>query len=209
MSHDDFQTEPIKGLPELLPPGEKILWQGSPRTWSLAKQGLRIGWAAGWFGLIFLWRTLAGAAVTPWAQAVSEASFFLMLGGVVCAMLWLVALIQARSTVYTVTNRRVALRIGAALTMTVNLPYKQVANASLARARDGSGTIAFEMKAGSPILSYPLLWPHVRPWRLRVVEPALRCIPDPDRVAGLLTEAAVTEVSQPVISIRPNPVAAE
>jgi hypothetical protein len=28
--HDDFQTEPVRGLPENLPEGEHILWQGHP-----------------------------------------------------------------------------------------------------------------------------------------------------------------------------------
>ena len=28
MSEDDFAVEPIEGLPELLPKGEVILWQG-------------------------------------------------------------------------------------------------------------------------------------------------------------------------------------
>ena len=30
MSEDDFAVEPIEGLPELLPKGEVILWQGRP-----------------------------------------------------------------------------------------------------------------------------------------------------------------------------------
>lgn len=203
MSHDDFQTEPVRGLPEALPQGEHILWQGAPRVWSLAKQSLSLYWAGGWFLFIFAWRTLAGAAVMPWAQSAREASFFLVLGAIVCALLWVVALIQARATVYTITNRRVALRVGAALTFTVNLPYRQVANATLARARDGSGTIALEMTQGSPVLSYVLLWPHVRPWRMRRVEPALRCISEPEKVAALLAEAAETALAQPVLGMTP------
>ena len=207
MPHDDFQTEPVRGLPEALPAGEEILWQGAPRVWSLAKQSLSIYWAAGWFAFIFAWRTVGGAAEMPWLQSAQEASFFLALGAIVCLLLWLVALIQAKSTVYTITNRRVALRVGAALTFTVNLPYRQIANAQLALARDGTGNIAFDMTHGSPVLSYVLLWPHVRPWHMKRVQPALRCISEPERVAGLLADAVETEVAQPVLSA--TPVAAE
>ena len=201
--HDDFQTEPVRGLPEALPEGEHILWQGTPRVWSLAKQSLSLYWAGGWFLFIFAWRTIGGAAEMPWLQSAQEASFFLALGAIVCVLLWLVALIQAKSTVYTITNRRVALRVGAALTFTVNLPYRQIANAQLALARDGTGTIAFDMTHGSPVLSYVLLWPHVRPWRMKRVEPALRCITEPERVAALLADAVETEVAQPVLAVTP------
>ncbi|MEM9764435.1 MAG: PH domain-containing protein, partial [Pseudomonadota bacterium] len=31
MPHDDdFRSEPVRGLPALLPKGERILWQGAP-----------------------------------------------------------------------------------------------------------------------------------------------------------------------------------
>ena len=30
MPHDDFQIEPVPGLPERPPEGERILWQGRP-----------------------------------------------------------------------------------------------------------------------------------------------------------------------------------
>ena len=51
-----------------------------------------------------------------------------VLAGVVVATIDLrCCAIQARSTVYTLTNKRVCMRIGAALTMTLNLPYVCIA----------------------------------------------------------------------------------
>jgi hypothetical protein len=38
MSHDDFKFEPIRGLPEQLPEGEHILWQGAPDPRVLARE---------------------------------------------------------------------------------------------------------------------------------------------------------------------------
>ena len=34
--HDDFDFEPVRGLPQLLPKGERMLWQGAPRWQDLA-----------------------------------------------------------------------------------------------------------------------------------------------------------------------------
>ena len=39
--HDDFDFEPVRGLPQLLPKGERMLWQGAPRWQDLARSMLR------------------------------------------------------------------------------------------------------------------------------------------------------------------------
>jgi hypothetical protein len=56
-----------------------------------------------------------------------------------------------------------------------------------------------------------MTWPHVRPWKMKQTQPALRCIADAKTVAGILSEAAETAVSEPVIERVPanRPVAAE
>jgi len=206
MPHDDFQTEPVRGLPEALPEGEHILWQGQPAWWSLAQEALSFWWVAGYFTLLFAWRTVGGAATETWAASATAASFFLALGGIVCALLILIAFVQAKATVYTITNKRVALRIGAALTMTLNIPFRQVANADLKLRKDGSGTIALELMEEGIRLSYILTWPHVRPWKMKHTQPALRCVPEAEKVAILLAEAANTAVSIPEIEPIPAPV---
>lgn len=204
--HDDFQTEPVRGLPEVLPEGEHILWQGQPNWWSLAQESLSLRWVAGYFVFLFAWRTIGGSATRPWLDAASDASFFLVLGLIVCALLMLVSLIQAKATCYTITNKRVAMRIGAALTMTLNLPFKQVQNANLALRKSGHGSIALEMNPeGGMGFSYVLTWPHVRPWKLKDPQPSLRCIPDARAVAAILAEAAQTAVSVPDIQITRAP----
>lgn len=188
MDHDDFDQEPIRGLPETLPPGERILWQGAPSARALARDALRARWVAGYFAVLFAWRAMANAAGMPPAQAAGEAAFLLVLGagavGLLCAVAWC----QARATVYTITDRRVVMRIGAALTMTLQFPHRWIAAADLALARDGTGTIALRT-AGATRFSYLVLWPHARPWRANPAQPALRAVPDAARVARLLAEA--------------------
>jgi hypothetical protein len=116
-----------------------------------------------------------------------------------CALIYLIAYIQARATVYTLTNKRVAMRIGAALTMTLNLPYVCIGTAQLVSRPDGTGTIAFELIGGTR-LSYLMTWPHVRPWYMARTQPALRCIPDAVAVAQLFAEAAETRVGTPKVA---------
>jgi hypothetical protein len=125
---------------------------------------------------------------------------YLGLGLAFCAMIYLVAIIQSRATLYTVTTARVAMRIGAALTVTLNIPFKQVANANLALRQNGTGSIALET-IGDTTISYLVCWPHVRPWSLAKTQPMLRCIPDAARVAKLLADAAQTRLNQPVVTL--------
>jgi len=199
MSHDDFDQEPVKGLPQLPPEGEVILWQGRPDWWALTKESLNLYWVAAYFVFLALWRYTVLSDQVTIAQAISGSTPFLVLGLIVSGLLILTAFIQARATVYTITNRRVAMRIGAALTVTLNLPYTQIANATLDLRKGGTGTIALDL-LGDSRLSYLVCWPHVRPWVMRRTQPALRCIPDAANIARMLSDAADKRVSSPVIS---------
>ncbi|WP_299831424.1 photosynthetic complex putative assembly protein PuhB [uncultured Roseobacter sp.] len=199
MSHDDFEIEPVEGLPEEPPRGEQILWRGRPDWWRLSIEALSLKWVAGYFALLAIWRFLSGVDLMPLGRAIGSAVPFVLLGLVVCGLLMLVAYVQARATVYTVTDARVVMRIGAALTITLNLPYTQVGNAMLDLRKGGTGTIALET-IGDTRLSYLVCWPHVRPWHIKHTQPALRCIPEAEKVARLLAEAAEARVSVPQVS---------
>ena len=117
MSHDDFAIEPVRGLPERPPEGERILWQGRPDWWALTWQALSLPWVAGYFLALALWRFVTLIDTAPLSSAFASAFPFVIMGAVVCALLMIVGFVQARATVYTVTTRRVAMRIGAALTV--------------------------------------------------------------------------------------------
>ncbi|MEX0338446.1 MAG: photosynthetic complex putative assembly protein PuhB [Arenibacterium sp.] len=199
MPHDDFQIEPVKGLPDRPPEGEVILWQGRPDWWALTREALNLYWIAGYFAVLAIWRFVTLIDLTGWQFAFRVSTPFLILGVIVCGLLMITAYIQARVTVYTITNRRIAMRIGAALTVTLNLPYTQIANANLDLRKRGTGTIALELM-GETRLSYLVCWPHVRPWIIRKTQPALRCIPDAAEVAAMLAEAAEARVSTPVVT---------
>jgi len=208
MPHDDFAVEPIPGLPEQPPVGEEILWQGRPDTWALARDALNIWWVAGYFGLLTVWRFVSVVDLMPLGQAFAAALPMVIVGAVACLLLLGMAYVQARSTVYTVTSSRVAMRIGAALTLTLNVPYTQVSNAVLDLHKGGTGTIALETM-GKTRMSIFVLWPHNRPWHVNPTQPALRCIPDAERVARLLADAAEARVSVPQVARIGDAMAAE
>ncbi|WP_296479282.1 photosynthetic complex putative assembly protein PuhB [Roseinatronobacter sp.] len=202
MSHDDFAFEPVKGLPERPPEHERILWQGRPDTLALAREAYKLNWINAYFVVIVGWRASVGALETGAAGAFAFGLPYAILWAAAVAVILLLAYVQARATVYTITTARVAMRIGAALTVTLNLPFRQIANADLALRKSGTGTIALET-LGETKFSYLILWPHCRPGHVRITKPALRCIPDAANVAGLLAEAAETRVAQPVIERKP------
>lgn len=193
---EDIQPpEPIEGLPELPPEGEQVLWQGRPTALALASDALLMRWVVGCFALLALWRgTVGWERAGPW-EALESGAIPLGMGLVLAGVLLGSAWVMARSAVYTVTNRRIAMRVGAALTVTVNLPYRWIRAADLALSSDCSGTVAFDL-LGQPRLSYFALWPHVRPWRMRDTQPAFRSLPNAEDVANLVALHAQAAVER-------------
>lgn len=187
--HDDFEREAEPGLPERLPPGERVLWRGAPDWRSLARHAFHVRKVAIYFALLGLWfvveawhdgTSLAAAATTIGSlTAVAVAALGLLAG-----LAWL----SARETVYTITDKRVVVRFGVALRLTLNVPFTIVDRAGLKIHGDGTGDLPLAL-TGSDRVSYVVLWPHARPWHLRRPEIMLRCVADPERVAGLLAMA--------------------
>lgn len=193
MSHDDFAAEPINGLPELPPRGEVILWQGRPNWFRLTVDSLNLWWVVAYFAVLTVWRFITVIDVLSFERAIIMTLPFVIMTLIVVLLLMLVGFIQARATVYTITNRRVAMRIGAALTVTLNIPYTQIENAAVSVGKVGCGNIALETKGASKF-SYLVLWPHIRSWKISKPEPTLRAIPDVQSVAQILAKAAKARI---------------
>jgi hypothetical protein len=105
---NEHDGEPIKGLPEQLPQGERILWQGSPDWKALALRALHVRAVLIYFALLFVWSVgmslSEGAALSP---ALANALKLVPVALVAAALLAFYAWLTARSTVYTITSRRV------------------------------------------------------------------------------------------------------
>jgi hypothetical protein len=183
---DEHEHEPVPGLPQSLPSGERMLWQGRPDWAVLARRAYHVRTVAIYFGVLVLFS--AGAALGDGASAAQAAAAGLVpagLGVAAVGILALLAWLSARSTLYTVTDRRIVLRFGVALPVSMNLPFASVASAAARVHADGTADVPLSVSADQRV-SYVLLWPHVRPWRMRSPEPMLRAVPDGARVAGLL-----------------------
>jgi hypothetical protein len=189
VSTSEYDYEPVPGLPASLPAGETLLWQGSPRWWSLAKYALRVRIVAAYFLAIALWQVGEAVSAGRGARAVLHAATLpLLLGAGAVLMLGLIAWAAARATMYSLTNRRIVIRHGIALPMSLNLPFAQIDSASLRLCRDGSGEVALRLPKRQRV-GYLLNWPHVRPGHYMQPQPALRGLADPEQVARILGEA--------------------
>jgi hypothetical protein len=205
---NEYDGEPVHGLPERLPKGESMLWQGAPAWKAFARDALHVRKFAVYFALLTIWNgastLMAGHTL---AQAGISAAWGLGLGVAACALLTGFAWLVGRSTVYTITNKRVVMRYGIALPMTVNYPFALTESAGLNTRADGTGDIPLAMQKGSR-LSYVVMWPHARPWRIGKPEPMMRSIPDAERAARILGRALAASAAQPATATAAVPVQA-
>lgn len=187
--HDDFEREPIPGLPKHLPEGEKILWQGSPdkravmlRVFHVRKFALYAAAMVGWRGVTVVYDggslvdgiVAAGILAAVCTFAIGILAFF--------------ARQVSSGTIYTITNNRLIMRFGIALPMTVQIPFSKIAKAAVNLRGDGTGDIALSITERGKI-SYIVMWPHVRPWRMTRPQPLLRALPDARSAAEILRKA--------------------
>jgi Bacterial PH domain len=213
-SGHEHEFEPQRGLPEPLPGDERLLWQGSPDWRLLARRAFHVRLLAVYFaGLIVLRGTLALADGASTADALLSALWLLPLAALALGFLTLMAWLSARGAVYTITDKRVVMRIGIVLTLTFNIPFKRISAAALrldAGAANGSGDITLSL-TGKDRIALLHLWPHARPWRMTQPEPMLRGVPQAQAVAKLLSEAwsqatglAATPEAQPAPAVAPQ-----
>jgi hypothetical protein len=107
---NEHDYEPIPGLPAPLPPGETILWQGSPCWRSLAWRALRVRQFAFYFSILVLWAVASQVSGGTGGGAVALSA--LRLTGLAVLALGLLSLfgwLIARTTLYTITTRRVVM----------------------------------------------------------------------------------------------------
>jgi hypothetical protein len=197
LHQEEYNSEPVPGLPGYLPEGEQMLWQGAPDWRSLAWRAYHLGHVCFYFVMLLAWSTVSDAMDhKPVVDIALGVGKLLALGGAAIGLLAVVAWLTGRTTLYTITSRRVVLRIGIALPIMFNLPYRMVTTAGLKIHADGTGDIPLGLKPGQR-LAWLILWPHVRPWRLARSEPMLRGVPEAARVAQILARAMALANDQP------------
>lgn len=179
---------------------ERVLWKGRPDFRTLARTAFHTRTLAFYFtGLIVI--TLVTGRND--AAAVAGVSVTVLL-----ALLYFLAWLSARSTLYILTDTRLIMRIGMAIETRINIPLKQITAAHLRDRGHDQGDIAFELN-GERLLGTLLLWPHVRPRHYAHPQPMLRSIPEAAKVAQMIAEARAQygAIEQNLTEIKDVPVA--
>lgn len=202
----EHDNEPVPGLPERLPDGEKVLWQGSPRWQPLARRAFHVRAIALYFVALAAWSGASGYAEgASMATVALDTLWLALVASLPIGTLLVVAVFAARTTLYTVTDRRLVLRVGVALPMAVNIPLGAVGSAGVRRCADGTGDLLLSLLP-SHRASFIALWPHVRPWRFSKPEPLLRGLPDVDAAARALASAlAASAALEPAVEAMAPP----
>ena len=185
--HHEHEFEAAPGLPEALPAGERLLWQGAPDWKLLALHVFHVRTLAVYFAVMVLLQALYLMG-EPQARLLVPLATSVGLSLTALGLLTWLAWLTARTAMYTLTSKRVVMRIGIVLTLTFNLPLRMVAAASVKPLKNGTGDIALKL-AGNDHIAWLNLWPHAKPWALKNPEPCMRYIPDAVRVGERLVQA--------------------
>lgn len=167
-------------------PQEQVLWKGRPDRAVLARTAFHTRTV----GLYFAALVAISMALGNMGTAIMCA----VLGVLAVAILYSLAWLSARTTLYILTDARLIMRIGMAIETRINLPLKHVQSADLRARSKGHGDIALHL-GGERLLGYILLWPHARPFRFAKPEPMLRSVPEAEKVAGILAQACAKHAS--------------
>lgn len=203
------ETESRAGLTEPLPPGETILWQSGPARSRMGASIFHYRWLVLYVaGAIVLAMWGARQAGYPLGETIALATLAIPLAAIGFGLLEAIGRLSAKAATYTLTNRRIIMKIGIALDMTVSIPLSAITDASIRQGRGRTGDIALIVKDTGGV-GFVALWPHARPWHFTVPSPMLRALPDVEHAAMIIGDALVSfNTAAPVrqASAEPMPV---
>lgn len=193
----DTDDIPLSFGPGTLPAGEQVLWQGRPLWRPLARDAFHLPWVGVYFLALAFWRIAAdlhdGASR---AAALDDASGLILPAAVCLGVVTLLAWLTARSTTFTLTDRRLLLRYGVALPALINIPLDQVDAVKVRTRHGGTGDVALTLPDAGRLF-YHQLWPYARAGRPFPAVPMLRAVPEPARVGAVLTDAVRALTGEP------------
>lgn len=185
----EHEFEAAYGLPEPLPKGERIIWQGAPDFVDLAVRVFHLKKIALYFVVLMAVRgSFLYSLDEPFLTVLAGVLLVAGLASTAMVALTFLAWLTTRTTAYTLTDQRLVMRIGIVLTLTFNLPFKRIETAGLQLTSKGFGDIPLVLSGGDRI-GWLNLWPHVRPWQIAKPQPMLRCVPNAQAVAATFQKA--------------------
>ncbi len=200
MSSAEYDYEAVPGVPGILPAGERMLWQGGPEWHSFFQRALPLRAVLAYFGLLAGWRFVSGWSDTGSLQFAAVSAFWIVpLCLTVVILMAAFSYAVSRTTIYSITDKRVIMRFGLAVPVAINVPFSKIATADLNVFADGTGHIPLKI-FGVDRFSFLVLWPHARGWQITHPQPMLKSVPDCAAVAEILAGALAASQSGSTVS---------
>lgn len=176
-----------------LPPDETLLWSAQPKSSAFVRRAFHLKALTMYFALVVGFTSI-GALSSAAEMKVLLGSLLwqLSLGGIVLVILSVLGHFYAKSTIYALTNKRFVIRSGLALPSVIAIPLTKLQSAGIRTYSDDTGDIVLVPDKGLKVY-WVLLWPSVRTFEWKHVQPLLRAIEQPEVVAGMLKDLISVE----------------
>lgn len=183
----EFDEGANNGLPGPLPAGEHIIWQGRPNARAVGRHVMKTRWIAAYFGVMLAWLLITGFYFGRAADDIIVSLVIMAVAGAIVVGLfeWYAWGVH-RTTIYTITTRRIVMKFGVALPTAFNLPFSEIEAVDVRKRAGGGGDIALRFKPDVR-LAWLVFWPHVRGLRMGRPEPQMIGLDDVSEVTDLLS----------------------
>jgi len=188
MNGHTHEFEPTFGFPESLPASEKVLWQGNPCAWLIARRIFFLPHLFFYFLIFSCLALIVNGDVLTLKDLFVKFLSYMSLGMVAIFILLAISFLISSTTMYSITDKRVVMRIGIVLNLSLNIPFSKIETAELKAYPDKSGDISLNLVPDNKI-AYLHLWPHCRPWFFSSPRPRLSCLKDVEVIASCLTSS--------------------
>ena len=158
--------EAPKNILDAIPDGESILWKGKPSLWGFSWNLFGLKWIAAYLFILLMVSILRVFVSDFYTAFFVDFLPFFSSGVFASIILFGLAAVQTFSTVYVITEKRVIIKTGAALSFLISMPFKKIKGINLQKRRGSIGTISFELFSEKRV-PYTSCWPSVRPWKFK------------------------------------------
>jgi hypothetical protein len=176
-------------LPSGMEHEENLLWQGAPSWRQAAIRIWHVRLVAAWFTILSLdGATLPFRGLAAPAQTLADEARLCVIAMAAIGLVLLLAWMTTRTTLYTITDRRIVMQFGIALRARLEIPFAAILHVSMKVHADHSGDIALRLRPHQRA-GFAKLYPYVRAWSLLAPEPMLRAVPKAASLGAALARA--------------------
>jgi hypothetical protein len=176
-------------LPAGMESEEQLLWQGAPSWRQAAIRIWHIRVVAAWFAILALdGATMPFRGLATPARMLADEARLLAIAAAALGLVLLLARITSRTTLYTITDRRIVMQFGIALRARLEIPFAAILHVAMKVRSDHTGDIALRLRPHQRA-GFAKLYPFVRAGSLLAPQPMLRAVPLAASVGAALARA--------------------